>query len=550
MLTSSSTSSSLCSSSTRRSSPGVIMRDSNELCDHGGGDGDLQNLLFAPVTSCELMRVPQDYHDTFGYLHNMQLFFFDVLRKPNRMHIKDKRVCFITDYTINLAAQETGTVSRCSKIEDVAELICDVHSRAVGIRMNPRPFAVEPRDYLHWNCFYEMPVDLLLFAESAEQFTELMRVLRFVYQKCTKKDMQCRVLQQREEWGATLVLWPDGSRVKKNAMFYHRVPLSVHQDRTSAPAPSDGQQSVEVAQAHVTRSTAVPSRDTHSGVSLVTPPALHTPLPQPSSRPPEGVRRLEVDALVSRTFTRNAEPQKQMRSTVVGSHSATKRQQNPLAPEANNESEKVAASAAASVGRDARACRSILSDASILGSDDTMTGLFSPLTPASPGQKPRATSRVRALEAMVKEKQQCFREFLQFRYSKECELDNLNYHLNTLASSHGTLSSCEPLLYMQPIQLPKNQQGSSGDRKNTIASEREKRGTHNRHRDDDAGDNNGRHPSLARSLSSSSSIHEAQLVTVKPIRRSGCSMSERPAMDHRSSAASRAKDQCCAGSPQ
>ena len=568
MTASFSASSSFCSSSsTRCSSPRVTATCGAQ--DHHNGssrDANLHDLLFAPVITCDFIRVPPDYAASFAYLQDTQLFFFDVLRKLNRKHIRDKRVCFVTDYTINLASCETGTVSRCSKLEDVTELICDVRSRAIGIRMRARPFAVESHNYLHWNCFYEMPVDLLLFAESAGQFADLIRVLRFVYRQCTQKEVPCRVLGQHEEWTATLVLWPDGSRVKKNAMLYHRVPPSGEPPAPTTAAAaaaaatttalvvatSPGARMVEVPRTRGARSISASKRKAANAEGVDEELLVRSPPPRPPprrsfSRPLEDARRLVLENEGFNTPTRTCEaeegrrqlppaqcaqppppPQQQQQqflcSAVAESSSATKRRQNPLAREWHAEAAEPTSTRDTKGGCRAAAPPSPLphffDDAAGLDTEDAIVQLYNPLTSSHRERPQRTRSKVEALEAKVREQQRCIRELRQSGYSKECELDDLKRQLNLATSSHGTQNSRDPSVRRQKVQLPRECASIGGNREQK-GRNTEKDGRHDGH----AAKNGKRDPpprDTSSSLSSSSSSnHEKHLSTVKPIQSNG-----------------------------
>jgi hypothetical protein len=530
MAVSPSASSSFCSSSTRCSSPRVNPRRSK-----GGRSGAarstfLDELLCTPAVKCDFILVPPDYAASFAYLHGTQLFFFDVLSKLNRKHTKDKRVCFITDYTINLAASSTGTVSRCSKVEDVEELICEVHSRAVGIRMRARPFAVKPHNYAHWNCFYEMPVDLLLFAESAEQFENLVQVLRFVYQQCTQKEMPCRGLQHREEWEATLVLWPDGSRVKKNAMIYHRVPPSRNNNgntllkaspsaTTAVAAPvvtSPERRLIEAPRTRGARSASVPGRTAVEESLPITSPPPRPPPQRSFSRPTGGGcnKLLESGGFTTPPRQRAAAgavmPQTQG-AVVVQSYSSTKRKRNPLAPDTRN-------------GTAPAPPLFIVDDAARLDVDGVVSPLYSPPTPHISTNSHPTQSKMKALEAMVRKQQRCIHELRQSRYSKECELVDLKRHLNAVPPPHDTATSSERPARKSQLQLP-----------NDSLRAGEKAGKHEgdtRHRSC----NDKRHLATPRTMvsqHSASSHHEDQLSAVKPITNNAHGGQAHPARTER-----------------
>ncbi|KAG5497414.1 hypothetical protein JIQ42_03900 [Leishmania sp. Namibia] len=188
-----------------------------------------------PLATCTLVVLPEKYSGVFPYLRGSQLFFFDVVRKLNRIGVLDKRVLFVTESTINLASRR-GPVSRCAQVEDIAELICDAQACAVGVRMRSRPFAIAPKGCFYWNCFHEMPVDLLLHATSAMQYETLLQVIRFVHHICTAETLPCRPRKKHEVWGALLILAPDGSRVKKKPMQYHDVNPALLEGSTAAAA--------------------------------------------------------------------------------------------------------------------------------------------------------------------------------------------------------------------------------------------------------------------------------------------------------------------------
>ncbi|KPA80621.1 hypothetical protein ABB37_04815 [Leptomonas pyrrhocoris] len=536
MTASPSTSSSFfCASSSRCSSPKLSVKSPKEPCRNAARGDQPEEVHFAPDTRCELIAVPFAYHVAFAYLHGTQLFFFAVLRKLNRAHVKDKRVCFVTDYTINLAAADTGAVSRCSKVEDAAELICDVRSRAVGIRMQGRPFAVAPQIYLHWNCFYEMPVDLLLFAESDEQLGDLVRVLRFVYRHCTAKELPCRMLQPKEEWEAKLVLWADGSRVKKNAMAYHRVPTpppAADSPRFAGPPSSNGLRSIEVPRTRGAHSASTPGRDARLGSALASSPPPRPPPRRSFSRPMEGARRLELDeSPATPPRIRDPGPQRPIRHPVAEGFSATRRELNPLARDAKVERKSEAVTAGVpSSGDDsnsskaARARRLFVDDDAALGSEDALAGLYSPLTssPPPPDREQTTRSKVKALEATVQAQRLCIRELRRSGYSKECELDDLKRHLSVASSSHGKSSAPEPSSRRHQIQLPKDEQISADGRQEEGGQGREHKGKqHSRHKHHrhPMSDHNDKHlPRTRASSVCSSSNHEANLSTVKPIQ--------------------------------
>ncbi|GET90513.1 hypothetical protein, unknown function [Leishmania tarentolae] len=168
---------------------------------------------------CALIDLPDEHSRFFCYLRGAQLFFFDVVRKLNRINLRDKRVLFVTDHMISVASMQ-GHISRCAKVEDISELIFDPQARAIGVRMRSHPFTVEPKDFRRWNCFHEMPVDLLVHATSEAQYEALINVLCFVYHSRTKGALLCRPLKKHETWKASLVLAPDGVRVKKAIQYY------------------------------------------------------------------------------------------------------------------------------------------------------------------------------------------------------------------------------------------------------------------------------------------------------------------------------------------
>ncbi|KAG5473875.1 hypothetical protein LSCM1_04510 [Leishmania martiniquensis] len=186
----------------------------------GAHDRTSEALPDTPLAVCTLVVLPEKYRSSFSHLRGTQFFFFGVVRKLNRIGIFDKRVFFVTEHTINLASPQ-GRVSRCAKVEDIAELICDAQARAVGIRMRSRPFAIALKGSFYWDCFHEMPVDLLLHATSAAQYAALLQVVRFVYHTCTHETLPCRLRKKEELWGGLLILAPDGSRVKKRAIQHH-----------------------------------------------------------------------------------------------------------------------------------------------------------------------------------------------------------------------------------------------------------------------------------------------------------------------------------------
>ncbi|KAI5685073.1 hypothetical protein MNV84_05691 [Leishmania braziliensis] len=177
-----------------------------------------------PFVDCVLIDIPIKYSRAFSYLRGIQLFFLDVVRKLNRVGMRDKRILFVTDCTINVASSQ-GQVSRGAKVEDIAELICNAETHAIGVRMRTRPFAITPQDFVRWNCFHEMSVDFLLLATSAAQYASLLQVMRFVYHTRTHEVLQCRPLRKREVWSASLVLAPDGSRVKKALQCHAITPI-------------------------------------------------------------------------------------------------------------------------------------------------------------------------------------------------------------------------------------------------------------------------------------------------------------------------------------
>lgn len=494
--------------------------------DDAVGDGYAEDLLTFPAVRCDFIAVPPDFKTRFAYLHDTQLFFFDVLQKMNRMHAKGRRVCFITDYTINLASPATGTVSRCSKVEDVAELVCDIRSRAVGIRMRDRPFAVQPHHFLHWNCFFEMPVDLLLFADSQQQLSDLMRVLRVVYQQCTQQELPCRVLEPREEWEAILVLWPDGSRVKKNAMLYHRVPDATAQPVAGPPPPlanravkpEEMEEEGNRGQVEVP-----PSRGSRSAsASPASSPPQRLPLSlrhrdaSPSSSPPPpplivapqlGVptdTSLHTPHEAGETATASAATPlhpRVARGVAAETYSATRRRDNPLAREWPSQSG--ATRAYADVDDD---------------DDEALAALYTPPTPPAQRKAAKSSHQVRALEAVVREQQRRIHELRQSSYSKECELDDLKRHLSTTTtttmspppataaaalavSQHGPEAS----VHRKQIHLPGPLDGVAG------------RGTpvHLQVRESDT--TSPFHVLDGSSAGSSSSSHGAHLSTVKPL---------------------------------
>ncbi|KAG5490333.1 hypothetical protein JKF63_00453 [Porcisia hertigi] len=175
-----------------------------------------------PPAPCALIDVPAPYEHAFSYLRGTFLYFFDLSQKVNRIGVCNKRVFFVTDYTVNVASLQ-GSVSRCAKVEDISELICEVRSRAIGIRMGTHPFAIASDDLVGLKCFYEMPVDILLHTLSAAQYDTLLHVLGCIYRSCTGSALPCRQLMRNETWRASLILAPDGSRVKKKAMQYHAI---------------------------------------------------------------------------------------------------------------------------------------------------------------------------------------------------------------------------------------------------------------------------------------------------------------------------------------
>ncbi|KAG5474168.1 hypothetical protein CUR178_04280 [Leishmania enriettii] len=200
------------------------------------GQGSLSEAVTGKLlATCTLVVLPEKYSGVFPYLRGSQLFFFDVVRKLNRIGVLDKRVLFVTESTINLASGG-GHVSRCAKVEDIAELICDAPACAVGVRMRSRPFAIAPKGCLYWNCFHEMPVDLLLHATSAMQYETLLQVIRFVHHICTTETLPCRPRKKHEVWSALLILAPDGSRVKKKPMQYYDVNPTFLEGSTAAAA--------------------------------------------------------------------------------------------------------------------------------------------------------------------------------------------------------------------------------------------------------------------------------------------------------------------------
>ncbi|CBZ23806.1 hypothetical protein, unknown function [Leishmania mexicana MHOM/GT/2001/U1103] len=185
-----------------------------------------------PFVECALIHLPGKYSSVFPFLLGTQLFFFDVVRKLNRIGVLDKRVVFVTGDTIGVASRR-GPVSRSSKVEDISKLICDAQARAIGIRMRSRPFAISPKDFPRCNCFHEMPVDLLLHATSVAQYEALINVLSFVHHTCTHEALLCRSLKKYETWRASLVLAPDGLRVKK-AMQNYPIPVTPSEGNTGA----------------------------------------------------------------------------------------------------------------------------------------------------------------------------------------------------------------------------------------------------------------------------------------------------------------------------
>lgn len=183
---------------------------------------ELEEEAVRDAQSCTYITVPISFQKTFSYLEGTKLYFFNVAYKLNRINRRDKRICFVTDYTVNIASL-SGPVSRFGRLEDIEELVLDSQTMAIGVRMSDSPSSVKKQDPLFEHCFFEMPVDLLLFLPSEEVYHRLIYVLQCVYYKCTQENLTCRPLCHKERWAATLRLTPDGTRVKKSAMQYNKI---------------------------------------------------------------------------------------------------------------------------------------------------------------------------------------------------------------------------------------------------------------------------------------------------------------------------------------
>lgn len=180
----------------------------------------------APSTSSEgqleLMSVPEEFAADFAYLHGTALYYMQRTQKLSRVFSRHDRICFITDYTLNVATAHGGEVTHCCRVDDVAEVIVHPKRRSVGIRMRERPFDA-PISGISYRAYYTMPVDTLLVAYDTDSFNQLMAVLSVVYQSRTSRPLPVRELRAKEMFEEVLYLAPDGRRVAHRAMPFHRV---------------------------------------------------------------------------------------------------------------------------------------------------------------------------------------------------------------------------------------------------------------------------------------------------------------------------------------
>ncbi|KAK7200265.1 hypothetical protein NESM_000078600 [Novymonas esmeraldas] len=447
-----------------------------------------------PLVVCSLVALPAKYVPTFSYLQGMQLFFFDVVHKPNRVRIRDRRLCFVTDYTINLASPR-GHVSRCAKVEDIAEIICDASTHAVGVRMRTRPFAVNPSDQARWNCFHEMPVDTLLYAGSAAQHEALLHVLCYVYHACTQDFLPCRQLRKGEGWDALLVLVPDGSRVKKKAMLYHAVaatttPGALSSPSTPAitgeeatehvPAPSavfSATESGEHVSAGAREKTATPALPRHRPTS-----AVHHTATLPDSASGAAPTQLATGAAdAGPRLPAPPVPVPFAKNLIAPTTSATRRGCNPLTEAALSPSDDniravptsttTARSGAGAAPRERPLLRLDSAATAAAAAAEPLSDASSIFTPCSPEQQAASASAateagatMQGLAAKVVEQQRYIVELRRSRYSKECELDDLKRYLGSVTSDpRGSR-------YTSPLWSPPRHTGVSSPRPGVSAT--------------------------------------------------------------------------------
>lgn len=157
-------------------------------------------------------------------------YFLHVVQKQGKLFGKNSRLCMLTDTVLAGVSTSSGEMSFCVRIEDVAELITDWRHLAIGVRVRDTPFGTTlfstKKDH---NNFTDMPVDVLLFTPTPMMLNEFVETFTALYSNRTNAAISVRERLPQESFAATLILQPEGRRV--------RIPASVVTQTKLPPLP-------------------------------------------------------------------------------------------------------------------------------------------------------------------------------------------------------------------------------------------------------------------------------------------------------------------------
>lgn len=168
--------------------------------------GGRKVLTSSQDAASELLQKPK-----FQYLRGIGPFYFTgLLDKLCRFNRRKLRLCLLSDSLLVGASENSGSLSFCIRVEDLAEIIIDSRHSAIGVHVRDYPLTKKKCPKI----FVDMPVDVLLFAPTPAVMSEFVNALTTIYFNHTGAKLPIRERDPQESFAATLTLTPEGRRVR------------------------------------------------------------------------------------------------------------------------------------------------------------------------------------------------------------------------------------------------------------------------------------------------------------------------------------------------